>query len=44
MLYRAVANRKVGVDVRKWEGNDKQMKLLTLLQAQKQQLLLFLIL
>jgi hypothetical protein len=26
MLYRAVENRKVGVDARKWLANDKQMK------------------
>jgi hypothetical protein len=44
MLYKAVANRKVGVDARKWEANDSQMKELTQSQVQKQRLLLHLVL
>jgi hypothetical protein len=44
MLYRAVVSRKVGVDARKLEGNDKQMKELTLSLVPKLHLLLYLIL
>jgi hypothetical protein len=44
MLHRAVVNRKVGVDARKWEGNDKQMKELTLSLVPKLHLVLHLVL